>query len=252
MVSPKPDLIGRLLLLPLLLTVVGLQSATAQESPELSLAAVAPYSAEFDFFLEGESGELVQAGTWSDQVSVDSGQLTRTVKRYTNDGVVDLLRTVIVDQQTVAPVRIQQRFGPGLANVYQVDFSEQTLTQILIGDASRPARVSSTELDKPVVETGLQAVFALSLPMESHSDVTVTSYVAGAEPKTAPKTYHIVGQETVEVMGRALEAWRIEDRAAQWTYWVRRDAPYIAKVVHPVPGGKMATSLVTSFSPLQN
>lgn len=66
-------------------------------------------------------------------------------------------------------------------------------------------------------------------------------------PKVISKTFHITGQEKVEVMGQVLEAWRVEDRASQWSYWVRQDAPYILKVVHPAPGGKMATSLLTSF-----
>jgi hypothetical protein len=208
---------------------------------------VEPYSAQFDYFLDGESGDLVKAGTWTDQVSIDNGQLMRAVKRYTNDGVMDLLRTVIVDRETVAPVRIQQRFGPALTNVYQLEFSGLTLTQILIGDAANPARLSTNELDSAVVETGLQAVFTLSLPLGKPGEVTVNSYVAGAQPAVAPKTFHIVGQETVNVMGQAMDAWRVEDRASQWTYWVRREAPYILKVVHPTPGGQTATSLLTNF-----
>lgn len=238
---------GCTILLLMLSTIVGTISAFAQEPPALSLNAVQPYSAEFEYFLNDDAGSLVRAGSWTDRVSVADGQLSRTVTRYTNDAVVDLLRTVVVDQQSVAPVRIQQRFGPELSNVYHLEFNGQTLTQILVGDATQPARVSSAELDAPVVETGLQAVFVLSLPMASPGEVTVRTYAAGAEPKVISKTFHITGQETVEVMGQVLEAWRVEDRASQWSYWVRQDAPYILKVVHPTPGGKMATSLLTSF-----
>jgi hypothetical protein len=108
--------------------------------------------------------------------------------------------------------------------------------------------VSAVELASPVVETGLQAVFTLGLPLDRAGEVTVNTYVTGAEPKVVPKTFHVVSLEYVEVMGETLEAWRVEDRAAQWTYWVRKEKPYIVKVVHPVPGGKMATSLVTGFN----
>lgn len=248
MITNASDIFFRALRLLVLVSFAGSGSVVSQESQALSLAGVAPYTAQFDFFVDGENSVLQKAGTWTDQLSVDNGQLNRTVTRYTKEGEADLLRAVIVDQQTVAPVRIQQRFGPGLSTVYQVEFNGNTLTQILIGDASRPARVSSVELDVPVVETGLQAVFALSLPMEQPGEVTVTTYMPGAEPKAAPKTFHIVGQEKVEAMGESLDTWRIEDRASQWTYWVRREPPYIVKVVHPVPGGQMATSLVTSFA----
>ena len=230
-----------------LLAFAGVELAMGRAPSDLSLAAVKPYTAKFDYFVDGDAGELEKAGSWTDIVSVDQGMLSRTVRRFTNEGVVDLVRTVIVDRETIEPVRIQQRFGPELANVYQLEYSDQTLTQILIGDASTPARVSSVEMSEPVMETGLQGVFVLSLPQEKSGEIQVNTYVAGADPKATAKTFHIMGQEQVEVLGQTLEAWRIEDRASQWTYWVRRNKPYIVKVVHPVPGGKMATSLVTGF-----
>jgi len=250
MTSSTPVPRGKSLLLSILLPFIGIAPVAAEEPSTLSLKAVMPYSAEFDYFLEGEQEAEEKAGSWTDLVHIDNGLLSRMVTRYTNDGTVDMVRAVIVDRETIAPVRIQQRFGPALTNVYQLEFNQQTLTQILIGDAASPARGSTTELSEPVVETGLQAVFALSLPMERTGEVTVTTYQAGAEPKISAKTFHIVGQESVEVLGQALDAWRIEDRASQWTYWVRRDMPYILKVVHPAPGGKTATSILTGFSPL--
>lgn len=233
-----------------LTALCGPASALAQEST-LSLDAVQPYSAEFEYFLQRDDGVLERAGSWTDRVTIDDGLLTRTVRRFTNEGVADLLRTVVVDKRSLAPVRLQQRFGQDLTNVYQLEFSELTLTQILIGDASQPARVSVSELGEPVVETGLQGLFALSLPLESSGEVTVRSYLPGAKPEVVTRVYHIVGQETLEVMGQGMAAWRVEDREAQWTYWVRRAAPYIVKVVHPVPGNSMATSLLTGFSTQQ-
>lgn len=247
MKSPKPETGAGISLVLMLLAILGTELAFAEKPSGLSLAAVQPYSAEYEYFLGGEEGVPVMAGSWTDQVSVADGQLSRRVTRYTDDGAVDLLRTVVVDRDSIAPVRIQQRFGPELSNVYHLEFSGQVLTQILVGDATRPARVSTVELDDPVVETGLQAVFVLSLPMAGPGEVTVTTYAAGAEPKVVSKTFHITGQEKVEVMGQVLEAWRVEDHASQWSYWVRQKAPYILKVVHPAPGGKMATSLLTSF-----
>ncbi len=229
------------------LAIAGAEQARGQASSSLSLAAVKPYTAEFDYFVDGGADDMEKAGSWTDSVSVEDGLLSRTIKRYTNEGVVDLVRTVIVDKDTIEPVRIQQRFGPELADVYQLEFSGQTLTQILIGDASNPARVSTVEISEPVVETGLQAVFVLGLPMKESTEVNVNSYAAGAEPQVVPKTFHIIGKEPVEVMGQSLTAWRVEDRASGWTYWVRQDKPYIVKVVHPFPGGKTATSLVTDF-----
>ena len=252
MKSPKMYNGGKVLLLSILLAITSVELVVAQEPPALSLAAVTPYSAEFDYFLDSEDGALEKAGSWTDLVSLDNGLLSRTVTRYTNDGVIDLVRTVIVEKETIAPVRIQQRYGPELTNVYQIEFNGQTLTQILIGDAARPARVSYVDLEGPVVETGLQAVFVLSLPMNKASEVTVNTYLPGAEPKLVPKTYHIIGQEKVQVMGQELDAWRVEDRASQWTYWVRQDKPFILKVVHPAAGGKQATSLLTGFRPIVN
>lgn len=180
-------------------------------------------------------------------MTVVDGQLTRTVTRYTNTGGVELKRTVIVDQATLAPVRLQQRSGPDLTSVFHIEFNGRSMTQILVGDPTRPARISTVELASPVLETGLQGVFTLSLPMEKPGVVTVDTYAPGAEPKVVPKTFHVVGREYVEVMGQTLETWRVEDRASQWTYWVRKNKPYIVKVVHPFPDGKMATSLVTSY-----
>lgn len=231
-----------------LLAFVSVEPAQSQASPDLSLAVVKPYTAEFDYYLVGETGDMEKAGSWTDVVSVDDGLLSRTVKRFTVEGEADLVRTVIVDRQTIEPVRIQQRFGPELANVYQLEFSDQTLTQILIGDASSPARVSSFRMVEPVKETGLQAVFVLSLPLEKPGKVEVNTYVAGAAPGALTKTYHIIGQEQIEVLNQTLEVWRVEDQVSQWTYWVRKEKPYIVKVVHPVPGGQMATSLVTDFN----
>ena len=240
------DFSGNAWLLCVALAVTGMLSAGARAAEGVSLAGVEPYTAEFDFYVDGEGGEPVKAGTWSDKVSVGDGRLSRTVTRYTTAGEVDLLRTVVVDQATVAPVRLQQRLGPGLVNVFHIEFAGQSMTQVLVGDPAGPARVATVELDRPVVETGLQAVFTLALPMQP-GEVTVDSYAAGAQPYILPKTFHITGQESVEAMGQSLETWRVEDRASQWTYWVRQDKPYIVKVVHPVPGGAMATSVVTRF-----
>jgi hypothetical protein len=221
--------------------------AFALELSELSLSYLQPYTAEFEFYIENENGELEKAGTWSDLLTIENGQLTRKVERFTLYGDTDLVRTVIVNLETLAPVRIQQRFGPDLANTYQVEFNDGSITQVLIGAPSAPARISNSELVGTFVETGLQAVFTLSLPFEDEEEVIVKSYTAGAEPTVVSKSFHIVGQEKMKVLGQDLMAWRIEDRAARWTYWVRKDKPYILKIVHPVPGGKMATSIPTSF-----
>lgn len=212
-----------------------------------SLADVEPYTAEFDYFVSSDTESNVKAGSWTDLVTIADGQLSRTVTRYTNERVADLKRTVIVEQDTIAPVRIQQRFGLELSSVYQIDFDGQSLSQVLIGTPDQPARTSTAKLTTPVVETGLHAVFALSLPLREATEITVDAYTAGAAPQVTPSTFHVVGQEQVEAMGRTLQTWRVEDRAKQWTYWVRSEKPYIVKVSHPLPGGSMATSIVTRF-----
>lgn len=99
-----------------------------------------------------------------------------------------------------------------------------------------------------MLETGLQAVFVLSLPLEKSGEIKVNSYVAGANPKAMAEISYIIGQEPVEVSGQTLGAWRIENQANQWTYWVRQNKPCIVKVVHSTPGRQMATSLVTGFN----
>lgn len=234
------------------IAVAGPGILQAQSSFDGSLTHLKPYSASFDYFVEGDDGAPIKAGRWTDRVTIRDGALSREVLRYTNDGQVDLLRTVIVERDSVRPIRIQQRFGPDLINVYQAEFSGLSMTQILIGDAAVPARVSTAELEGPVVEMGLNAVFALSLPMNASSEVTVDGYVAGAKPTVIEKTFHVVGQEDVSAMGQSFTAWRIEDRAAQWTYWVRREVPYIVQVVHPLPGGVMSTSVLTEFGSIEN
>ena len=213
----------------------------------LSLAHIEPYTARFDYYLAAEDGTSEHAGHWTDSLEVSKGQVIRRVERFNLSNQVDLARAVVADQDTLAPVRVQQRFGPQLSNLYQIEFRGRQLTQVLIGNAETPARIASAELSQSVVETGLHAVFVLALPFGINSQSTVTTYEAGAEPKTIAKTFHVVGQETVDVMGQELKAWRIEDRESEWTYWVRREKPYIVKVSHPMPSGKMATSVVTQF-----
>ena len=219
----------------------------ADDRSALSLAHVEPYTAEFEYYVTIGDGEPERAGYWTDALTFVDGLIIRTVERFTLDDEADLVRSVVADQATLAPIRVQQKFGTGLSNLYQLEFDGLELTQVLIGNPLTPARIATAELPEPVVETGLQAVFALSLPPLAGSEPTVTSYVAGANPTALPKTYHVVGQESVRVMGQDFRAWRIEDRAAKWTYWLRREKPYILKVSHPVPGGGMATSFVTRF-----
>lgn len=219
----------------------------AKATPELSLANIEPYSAEFDYYIHSDTSTSLKGGSWTDLVTIDNGLLSRTVTRFTNDHVVDLKRTVIVDQVSIAPIRVQQRFGPDLSAVFQIDFTGQSMTQVLIGAPTNPARVTTAELSNAVFETGLHAVFALSLPLSEATEITVDTYLPGAQPQVVPKIFHIIGQERVEAMGQSLNTWRIEDRAQQWTYWVRPDKPYIVKVTHPTADGAMATSLVKRF-----
>jgi len=131
MKSTIPVLRSAAILFSSVLAFAGVEQAMGQASSELSLVAVKPYTAEFDYFVDGDGGDMERAGSWTDIVSVDDGLLPRTVRRFTNEGVVDLVRTVIVDMETIKPVRIQQRFGNELANVHQLEFGDQTLTQIL-------------------------------------------------------------------------------------------------------------------------
>lgn len=219
----------------------------AQSNSSLSLGFIEAYTAEFDYSIPNENGGFIKVGSWTDQVNLQNGLLIRTVERFTTDLVPDLKRTVIADQSSLAPVRLHQQFGPLLGTTYRIDFNGNELTQILLGDPSQPARVSTSTLTDSVVETGLQAVFVLSLPFETSNDIEVKTYVAGAEPKVVQKTFRIVGEETVEAMGKSFNTWKVEDPATQWTYWVRKEKPYIIKVVHPLADGKIATSVVRTF-----
>ena len=47
----------------ILLICSAVGSAVAAESPAVSLAGIEPYTAEFDFFLDGEAGALEKAGS---------------------------------------------------------------------------------------------------------------------------------------------------------------------------------------------
>ena len=95
----------------------------ANERPTLSLSHVEPYTAEFDYFLDDPGATGQRAGYWTDSLSLAEGRVVRRVERYTSEGRLDLARVVVADHETLAPVRNQQRFGPELANVYQLEFA---------------------------------------------------------------------------------------------------------------------------------
>ena len=129
--------------------------AAEPENPtRLSLAHVKPYTASFDYFVDDEDGNAERAGYWTDSLAMSDGYVIRTIERFDLDDQKDLARTVVAASDTLSPVRLQQRFGPQLSNLYQLEFSGQQITQILIGNAVTPARIANATLSQAVVETG--------------------------------------------------------------------------------------------------
>jgi hypothetical protein len=220
--------------------------SNASEHP-LKVSHMQSYSAEYDYYARDADGTLQPAGSWSDAIRINDDRIVRTVTRKPLGGDVDLVRTVSADKKSLSPLHLTQRSGPGLTSVYHSQLKDAQLVQILISDTETPARIMTSEFPTGVVEVNLQGLFAAALPFESTTQVSVTGYRGGANPSAETQVFDILGQEKIKLDQEEVVAWRIHQPQTGWTYWVRREPPYLLKVTHPSPDGRMLVSLLTSF-----
>ena len=211
---------------------------------------IQPYEATFKFFDQSEEGEPVFAGTWTDDVTLteseDQEVLSRRVVRFTPDGVADLERTTTATANTLAPITTHQVFGENLSGVMHVDFNETAMTQILISQPSAAARVLQVELGQNVFERSFWATLAMSLPFEEGLTVELPTYALGKNT-VGSEVFEVHGIETVEAMGTTFPARRITAPGSNWTFWVRKEPPYIVQITHPSSSGGTATSVLEAF-----
>jgi len=75
----------------------------------------------------------------------------------------------------------------------------------------------------------------------------VDTYRGGAEPAGEVQVFEVLGEEQVTVNGKKLSSWKVYQPDSHWTYWVRKEPPYILKVSHPAPGGEMLVSFLLTY-----
>jgi hypothetical protein len=225
-----------------------LLGALNASAAEISSAHLASYTAAFNYYSVDNEGHLTLAGTWDDDLKVSESGLVRTVTRKPLNKSADLIRAVAATVE-FKPLYLNQRFGPDLSGVFYTDLSDHVLHQVFIPNVVSPAIQSSTPLTDNVLEANLQGVLASALPFEEGSELDVIGYQGGRTPESKLHTFQIHTQETVEVMGKAMSAWKISDTTTQWTYWVRKEPPYLVKVSHPTEDGKgVLVSELDAFS----
>ena len=241
-----------------LATTFGLSSTQvlAQErtyevnSEDLSAEFIEPYPASFTYTVTNADGEQTVAGQWTDKVDhVDLGGirlLRRSVERIPAGQQSDLVRIMLADPNTLSPARTDQRFGPGLLYRFHVDFTSDAANQIILGPAEGPAQISNLALEKPVFDPSFWATLAMIIPFEKGLEANLPVY--RAQPASVgTETFHVIGEEDVEAMGQTFRAWKIEASSANWTFWLRKQKPYIVRIDHPLETGEMAISLPDSF-----
>ncbi len=233
------------LLLPVFLA--GFSCLTNASDHPLDVSHMQSYSAEFNYYARDADGTLESAGTWSDSVVIDETRILRTVTRKPAGSNVDLVRTVSADKQSLSPLHLTQRFGPGLSGVYHSQLKETQLVQVLISGTETPARVTSADMAPGIVEVNLQGIFAAALPFDSQAHIAVEGYRGGANPAAETQVFDVLGQEHLELNGEEVVTWKVHQPQTDWTYWVRKEAPYLVKVAHPSPDGRVLVSLLTSF-----
>lgn len=242
------------LFLPVLFAAIALsQQGAAQEGALLGAAAIdgssiQAYEAEFDFVVYGPDGAQSPGGRWTDSVVVEDGRLSRRVARFNTAGELDLERLIIADAETLAPQLLDQRFGPELQGVMHVDYAAEDVAQVLIPSPSAPMRIVNATFDEPVWELALWATIAQSIPFDENTVVQIPVIAADRQGK-AVATFRVEGQETIEANGVSYNATRVVTPEADWTFWVRKEAPYIIQIDHPAGGdGMRALSTLTQFT----
>jgi hypothetical protein len=227
----------------LLSSLICISVAASASGNPVSVSHMRSYSAEFEYFTLREDGSLEKAGEWTDSVEVDDARIVRSVTRKPLGREVDLVRVVAADKHSLAPIHLTQRFGAGLAGVYHTQVQGEQITQFFMPDNKTPARVESAQIPTGILEINLQGIFAAALPMEP-GQISIDGYSGGAKPSGQTMVFDVLGQEKVMLNEREFSAWKVHQPQTNWTYWVRKESPYLLKVSHPSPDGSTLVSLL--------
>lgn len=221
--------------------------APLSNAADVSLDHLNSFTAEFDFYAGDEPKPSAKVGTWSDSVTTSEGNIIRTVERRDLKGNTDMTRTVVATTDTLAPVLVNQRFGDGLQTLFYSNFEAGKLQQFYLPNAHSKAMLSEAALPESVKETGLHGFFAAALPLGQSNQMTVETYMAGRQPKAVSMKFEVIGEEQITYRSHSFSAWKVHQPDTQWTYWVRREMPYLVKVSHPAPDGSMLTSYLREY-----
>lgn len=222
-------------------------NAIAQESDApIDASFIQPYEASFSFYLEAQDGSRTPGGTWTDSVQIEESVLGRTVVRYNPDSVAEMRRVVLADRTTLYPQLMDQRFGESLSGIFRAEFGPDSVRQTLVGSPTSPAQDLVVDYNAPVREISLWATLAMSVPFETGGSFEVP-VIAENRRAVANVTVNIGASETITVAGEEYEATQVTMPDNQWTFWLRKEAPYILRIEHPGPNDTVAVSELESF-----
>lgn len=106
---------------------------------------------------------------------------------------------------------------------------------------------TSPSIHWPVVEVNLQGILAAALPFTTQARIDLDGYKAGAAPGRVSVSYFVQGEHDFDLHGEVIRAWRVHEPGSDWTYWVRKEPPYLVRVSHPSPDGKRLVSVLAGF-----
>ena len=220
--------------------------ARAEPASEgLDASFIQPYTASFDFGFHDEEGQWTGLGTWNDSVQIKNGQLEGKVEGFPSDGdQADLVRVVAADQNTLRPSRFEQRWGEGLIQSEERRFDQQTVI-VRKSDGEQTSEHES-QFDDDLYELSLWATLAMSMDFESGNTVQLPVFLGN--DRSAVETFTVGEIESVTTPIGEFTATLVSTTHTDWQFWVRKEAPYIVRIEHPIPGGSgTAVSLPTSF-----
>ena len=84
-----------------------------------------------------------------------------------------------------------------------------------------------TRLEQPVFGVGAPYLLAL-LPLEPDLTVSWPSFSI-VEEKLVWNSATVIGRDSVEVMGRPTEAWKVTTQDGKATLWIRQQPPYVLR-----------------------
>lgn len=223
--------------------------AEAQEAagPEaLNTEYLAPSEAEYEYSLFDENGVSTPGGRWTDSVAVDGAMLTRRVVRYDAVGEVDLVRAIVADRSTLAPITLDVRFGEGLSGVMHADYAGARVSQVLLAQPDMRMQSIEAELDQPVWELSLWGTIAASLPLEAGRQLRLP--VLSQDRRGLDwASFRVEEQLSYVFEGEAVEAWRVISPEADWTFIIQSQPRRMLAVEHPAEEGRRAHSILARY-----